>query len=214
RQKLEVLAALDTVAATETPSGPRIRFAYRLTPRRVLGGDRVTGVEFNVTGTDDVRGIDAGLVLSSIGYRGRPVAGLPFDETATVVPNREGRVVDPKSGAPVSGSYVAGWIKRGPTGFIGTNKSCAQETIRALVGDYNAGLLTDPEFSQGALDRVVRRRQPDVVDRERWRAIDRAEIARGEDDGRPRNKFTTVADMLAVGADGRTLRRVLAGLRR
>ena len=79
------------------------------------------------------RVIDAGLVLTSIGYRGRPVAGLPFDEDTATVPPEGGRVT--------RGVYVTGWIKRGPTGFIGTNKSCAQETVRSLVDDYNAGLL-------------------------------------------------------------------------
>jgi ferredoxin--NADP+ reductase len=211
RNKLQVLASLDTVSpaasadtADQPPGRPRIRFTYRLTPRRVLGEpgelgeQRAAAVEFGVTGTDQTRVLDAGLVLSSIGYRGRPVAGLPFDDAAAVVPNRNGRVIDPHTEAAVPGSYVAGWIKRGPTGFIGTNKSCAQATIRALVDDYNAGLLADPAAKPAALDAMIRSRQPDVIDRARWRAIDRAEIERGQADGRPRAKFTTVADMLAV----------------
>ena len=90
-----------------------------LGPRRVLGAQRVTGVEFVVTGTDEVVALDAGTVLTSIGYRGMPIRGLPFDEAAGVVPNDGGRVLDGDD--PVPGSYVAGWIKRGPTGFIGTN---------------------------------------------------------------------------------------------
>ncbi len=85
--------------------------------------------------TGDVHSVSAGLVLTSIGYRGRPVAGLPFDDARGTVPHNEGRVDG------VVAAYVTGWIKRGPTGFIGTNKSCAQETVRALVADYNAGLL-------------------------------------------------------------------------
>jgi ferredoxin/flavodoxin---NADP+ reductase len=214
RHKLEVLASLD-IAADEPAGRPRIRFAYQLTPRRVLGDDRATGIEFTVTGSDDTRALDAGLVLSSIGYRGRPIAGLPFDDDTAVVPNEQGRVVDPNTVAPVRGSYVAGWIKRGPTGFIGTNKSCAQETIRALVDDYNDGLLDDPADRPSALDALIRSRQPDVVDRARWRAIDRAEVERGQADGRPRDKFTAVADMLAVPLpDGSSRRRILAGLMR
>ena len=89
--------------------------------------------------------VEAGLVLTSIGYRGEPVPDLPFDERAAVVPNDSGRVV----GAP--GAYVAGWIKRGPNGFIGTNKSCAMQTVATLVEDFNAGLLTDPTGRQSAL---------------------------------------------------------------
>ena len=189
-----------------------IRLAYRLTPSRVLGDHRAAGIEFTVTGTDRTREFEAGLVLSSIGYRGRPVPGLPFDDDAAVVPNRGGRVVAPATGLPVSGSYVAGWIKRGPTGFIGTNKSCAQETVNALVDDYNNGLLADPADGQQGLDRLVRARQQDVVDLERWQAIDRAEVARGQADGRPRDKFTSIDEMLEVPTSER--RGVLSLLRR
>ena len=138
-------------------------------------------------------------MLTSIGYRGKPIRDLPFDEAAAVVPNDGGRVVDAQSGQPVRGSYVAGWIKRGPTGFIGTNKSCAGQTVQNLVDDYNAGLLTDPTAKPAALDKLVRGRRPDMVDAAGWEAIDSAEIARGGDD-RPRDKFTAVADMLAAAA--------------
>src|SRR4029450_9520673 len=143
-------------------------------------------------------------------YSGKRIRGLPFDESAAVVPNDGGRVI----GAP--GSYVAGWIKRGPTGFIGTNKSCAAQTVHNLVADYNHGLLADPAGKPAALDKLVRGRQPAVVDAEGWKAIDAAEIARGGDE-RPRDKFTTTAEMLAVVASAPTppvRQRLLAGLRR
>lgn len=191
RNKLEILAKLGNTSAPLTR--PRIRLAYRLTPQRVLGEDRVTGIEFGVTGTDQVRTLDAGLVLTSIGYRGKAIADLPFDDDAAVVPNDAGRV----RGA--SGAYVAGWIKRGPTGFIGTNKSCAAQTVHQLVDDYNAGLLTDPVHRASALEKLVRTRQPAMVDAAGWQAIDAAEIARGGED-RPRDKFTSVAEMVAVAA--------------
>ncbi|BBZ64414.1 FAD-dependent oxidoreductase [Mycolicibacterium monacense] len=214
RNKLEILAKLPDASAPATR--PRIRLAYRLTPRRVTGATRADGVEFTVTGTDEVRRLDAGLVLSSIGYRGRPVAGLPFDEADGVVPNESGRVVDPASGRSAPGSYVAGWIKRGPTGFIGTNKSCAAQTVHTLVADYNAGALAVPSAGYGDLDRFVRERRPDVVDSQGWRAVDAAEIARGGD-RRPRVKFTSVADMLQAAAaapEPPLARRLLAGLLR
>jgi ferredoxin--NADP+ reductase len=212
RHKLELLASLDV--HDERADAPVIRLAYGLTPSRVLGEKQTAAVEFVVTGTDEVREIEAGLVLSSIGYRGRPVPGLPFDDDAAVVPNRGGRVVDPRTGTPVTGSYVAGWIKRGPTGFIGTNKSCAQETVNELVDDYNDGRLADPVGSPRALDELVRRRQPELIDRAGWRAIDTAEIARGAADGRPRDKFTSVAAMLEAAADAPPPRRgLLAALR-
>ncbi|MGZ8814391.1 MAG: FAD-dependent oxidoreductase [Mycobacterium sp.] len=214
RNKLEILSKLGHASTPATR--PRIRLAYQLTPARVLGEQRVHGVEFNVTDTDEVRRIDAGLVLTSIGYRGKAIRDLPFDGTAAVVPNDGGRVVDPASGDAVRGSYVAGWIKRGPTGFIGTNKSCAGETVHNLVADYNAGVLADPASRPAALDKLVRSRRPDMVDAAGWSAIDDAEIARGGE-RRPRDKFTTVADMLAAAAAAPApsmLDRVLAGLRR
>jgi ferredoxin--NADP+ reductase len=213
RNKLEILSKLGDAATPATR--PRIRFTYNCSPKRILGDERAEGIEFAVTGTDEVRRLDAGLVLTSIGYRGKPIRGLPFDDDAAIVPNDGGRVVDPQ-GAPVRGSYVAGWIKRGPTGFIGTNKSCAAQTVRNLVADFNDGLLTDPIGRPAALDRLVRSRRPDVVDAAGWQAIDAAEIARGGTE-RPREKFTAVADMLAAAASAPAppLReRLLAGLRR
>ncbi|MDH6198364.1 ferredoxin--NADP+ reductase [Mycobacterium frederiksbergense] len=211
RNKLEILAKLGDASAPITR--PRIRLAYRFTPQRVLGDARVTGIEFGVTGTDESRTLDAGLVLTSIGYRGKAIDGLPFDDAAAVVPNEGGRVAE--AGIPVPGAYVAGWIKRGPTGFIGTNKSCAAETVHNLVADYNAGVLTDPVHRPAALEKLVRARQPDVVDAAGWQAIDAAEIARGGED-RPRDKFTSVTDMLAAAATAPkpTVRhRVMTGLR-
>ena len=198
RNKLEILTKLGDAAVPA--SRQRIRLAYQRTPERVLGQQRATGVEFSITGTEEVCRLDAGLVLTSIGYRGKPIRDLPFDESAAVVPNEDGRVVDPGSGRPVPGAYVAGWIKRGPTGFIGTNKSCSLQTVQALVADFNAGNLTDPVGKPDALDSLVHARQPDVVDSAGWGAIDAAEIARGSDEGRPRNKFTDVAEMLAAAA--------------
>ena len=208
RNKLEVLSRLGDASAPATR--PRIRLAYQLTPNRVLGAGRAEAVEFTVTDTDEVRQLSAGLVLTSIGYRGEPIRGLPFDESASVVPNDGGRVVG------AAGAYVAGWIKRGPTGFIGTNKSCAAQTVRNLVADYNDGLLRDPVGKPAALDKLVRGRQPAVVDAEGWKAIDAAEIARGGGE-RPRDKFTTTAEMLAAAASAPTppvRQRLLAGLRR
>jgi ferredoxin--NADP+ reductase len=203
RNKLEILAKLGDASAPITR--PRIRLAYQLTPRRLLGEDRISGIEFTDGAT-----LDAGLVATSIGYRGKAIADLPFDEVAGVVPNDGGRVRDS------AGAYVAGWIKRGPTGFIGTNKSCAAETVHRLVEDYNQGRLGNPAHKPAALDRLVRSRQPAVVDAAGWRAIDAAEIARGGGQ-RPRGKFVDIAEMLAVAATAPrppAHKRLLAGLRR
>lgn len=189
RAKLEILAKLGDSSAPITR--PRIRFAYGLTPRRVLGDNRVTAAEFTATGTDATEELSAGMFLTSIGYRGKPVDGLPFDDDAAVVPNDRGRVS--------VGTYVAGWIKRGPTGFIGTNKSCALQTVQQLVADYNDGKLSDP--TARGLDALVRSRRPELVDIAGWRAIDSAEVLRGETGSRPRVKFTDIGEMLAAAAN-------------
>jgi len=213
--KLEILAKLP--AASAAAARPRIRLAYKLTPHRIVGTDRATGIEFRRTGTDEPVHVDAGLVLTSIGYRGKPIPGLPFDEAAGVVPNEGGRVIDPADGSPVAGSFVAGWIKRGPTGFIGTNKSCAMQTVSRLVDDFNDGLLTDPVGRRGALQAFVRDRRPEVIDAAGWRAINAAELRRGEAGGRPRVKFTAVRDMMAAAAaapEPSRAAKLVAGLRR
>ena len=176
----------------------------------------MTGVEFTVTDTDETRRLDAGLVLTSIGYRGKPIRDLPFDEATAVVPNDGGRVVDPQSDRPVRGSYVAGWIKRGPTGFIGTNKSCALQTVQNLVDDYNAGRCPIRRPNPPRWTSWCAAAAPDMVDAAGWQAIDKAEIARGGEN-RPRDKFTSVAEMVAVAATAPApplRQRVLAGLRR
>ncbi len=210
KQKLEILSKLDD--GSGPARRPRIRLAYQLTPNRVLGDQRARGIEFLVTGTDEVRQTEAELILTSIGYHGKAIRDLPFDDVAGVVPNDGGRVVDPESGQPVHGAYVAGWIKRGPTGFIGTNKSCALQTVQQLVDDFNARRLRDPADKPSALDAMVRARQPDVVDAIGWQAIDAAEVSRGNLSDRPRIKFTSIDDMLAVAADAPAppLRRRLA----
>ena len=146
--KLELLRGLPSIATSER----HIALRYGLTPERVLGDDHATGVRFT-TADGSVRTLDAGLVVSSIGYRGKPVDALPFDEATGTVPNQDGRVVDPQTGITVEGLYVAGWIKRGPRGFIGTNKVCSQDTVAALVDDYNAGLLTGPPIRVTAAPR-------------------------------------------------------------
>ncbi|MFC4604374.1 FAD-dependent oxidoreductase [Rhodococcus kronopolitis] len=207
------LGLLGSLAARSGGTGRRITLRYLSSPTRIVGDDRVTGIELGrnayaeagdgtvrveATGETDV--LDAGLVLTSIGYRGVPLAGVPFDDAAAVIPNREGRVLDGPDGARLPGAYVTGWIKRGPSGFIGTNKSCAQETVNALVDDYNDGLLADPGTGTAEFDALVRRRQPAVVDRTGWQAIDRAERARGAEAGRVREKITDTAELASIAA--------------
>ncbi|MCX5386978.1 FAD-dependent oxidoreductase [Streptomyces sp. NBC_00083] len=175
--------------AARTPVEGRRRIVLRFLtgPVRITGDACVRALDVTTTmlvtdadgavrarPTGDIHTLQTGLVLRSVGYRARPVPGLPFDEDTATVPHASGRV-EP-------GVYVAGWIKRGPTGFIGTNKTCAQETVASLLDDFAAGRLTRPGPAAPMAG--------NALGLEDWRAIDRAERASGEAQGRPRVKFT------------------------
>jgi ferredoxin/flavodoxin---NADP+ reductase len=142
--------------------------------------------------------IECGVVFRSIGYAGVGLEGVPFDQRRGVIPNEGGRVVDPDSGEQLSGQYAVGWIKRGPTGVIGTNKKDAQETVDNLVADASAGKLPSPAGAADAesVVQLLSERAPDHVTFEGWQAIDVAEQERGKPLGRPRVKFVRVDEML------------------
>jgi ferredoxin--NADP+ reductase len=137
-----------------------------------------------------------GLVFRSVGYRGVPLPGVPFNESWGVILNEKGRVLDPASQAPLVGEYVAGWIKRGPTGVIGTNKPDAAETVAAMMEDLDRGAHLRPAQSDpAALEDLLRARQPQVFSHADWRRLDELEVAAGKAAGRPRVKFTRIEDM-------------------
>ncbi|WP_227980614.1 FAD-dependent oxidoreductase [Nocardia spumae] len=172
-QKLKLLRE---VADRPVGARRRIVFRYLSSPVALTGADKVAGIELvrnelvadengltRAVATEDTETLDTALVLASVGYRGVAVPGVPFDERAGVIPNADGRVLEAAAGAVVPGTYVTGWIKRGPTGFIGTNKSCAQQTVRQLVDDFNAGRLARPVNGVADFDRLVQRRRPDAV---------------------------------------------------
>ncbi len=148
--------------------------------------------------TDVVTDIPAGLVLRSVGYRGCVVAGLPFDADKGIVPNALGRVVDPQTANPLPGVYVTGWIKRGPSGVIGTNKGCARQTVECLLQDAANGCLSNPRASAAEGDALLSIRQPDRIDYLDWKAIDRHERIGGVATKRPRVKLTRISDMLRL----------------
>jgi ferredoxin/flavodoxin---NADP+ reductase len=171
--------------------------------------------------TDERETIAAGLAFRAIGYRGVPLPGVPFDERSAVIPNSAGRVLDADAGQPLPGEYVVGWIKRGPSGVIGTNKKDAQETVNALLADLasvsgNGGggptsehdsepahtspthVPSDPDAASA--EALLRSRQPELVTYSGWEAIDRHERALGEPEGRPRVKLTRIEELLHVAA--------------
>ena len=149
--------------------------------------------------TDQFEVLPVGLVFRSVGYRGVPLPGVPFDERGGVILNEAGRVLDPDTKQPLVGEYAAGWIKRGPTGVIGTNKPDAGQTVACMMEDLAAGRVLSPaEPDTAAALRMMRARQPMCVSYQDWLWLNELEVARGRAAGRPRVKFTRVEDMLAA----------------
>jgi len=133
--------------------------------------------------------------------------GIPFDERRCVIPNEGGRVTDPESGEQVAGHYAVGWIKRGPSGVIGTNKKDAQETVANLLSDLHAGRMLPEAADPGAVESWLVERVPDHVTYSGWEAIDRAEQDRGKPLGRPRVKFVRTDEMLQAARSGAPVAR-------
>lgn len=145
--------------------------------------------------TGETEELACGVLFRSIGYRGIPIAGVPFDDSRGVVPNRDGRVVDGADVVPAL--YVTGWIKRGPTGIIGTNRADSVATVESLLADLP---ILDAGEKQGAdtLKALLKSRGVRVVSYADWQKIDAAEVRRGEPAGKPREKFARVEEMLAL----------------
>ncbi|MGH7333962.1 MAG: FAD-dependent oxidoreductase [Candidatus Rokuibacteriota bacterium] len=147
--------------------------------------------------TDHVEQLPVGLVFRSVGYRGVPLPGVPFNESWSVILNEKGRVLDPDSKKPARGEYTGGWIKRGPTGVIGTNKPDASETVACMLEDLAGDTyLPAPRASALEAEQTIRDRQPKYVAYADWQRLNAIELERGRALGRPRLKFTRVDDML------------------
>jgi ferredoxin--NADP+ reductase len=195
------------------PEGKRKRIALRFlrSPVEIQGDGRVERLvvarnelyrdeegAIRARDTGERETIECGLVLRSIGYAGVGLEGVPFDERRGVIPNRGGRVTELGSDQQVHGHYAVGWIKRGPSGVIGTNKKDAQETVDGLVEDAKAGRVPCPPLAgeRSAIVELLAERAPDAVSYEGWEAIDLAEQERGKPLGRPRVKFVRIDEML------------------
>jgi ferredoxin--NADP+ reductase len=191
--------------APREPEGKprRIVLRFLASPVAIHGTDRVEAIEIVrnelvqengrivARPTGETETISCGLVLRSVGYKGVPLPGVPFDERSGTIPNDHGRV------AGAERTYVAGWIKRGPSGVIGTNKKDATETIELLLTDARAGALAGSR--SGNLEQLLELRGTQFVEYTGWQAIDAAERAAGEPLGRPRVKLGTWRHLLATG---------------
>jgi len=212
RHKLEVLARAASLPSSADERRLVIRFL--VSPAEIVGRDgRVTAVRIEhneivrdaeghatARGTGRCEDIEAGLVVRSVGYRGVAIAGLPFDDKQGIVPNFDGRVL--ASGATVPGLYVAGWIKRGATGVVGTNKGDAAATVARMLEDILQAPSRDAaSVSRAAIDQLLGARGLRVVSWEGWKRIDQRERERGAKVGKPREKLTSVAELVeAAGA--------------
>jgi len=149
--------------------------------------------------TDQFENLPAGLVFRSVGYRGVPVPGVPFNDSWGVILNDKGRVLDPDTKQPIVGEYTAGWIKRGPTGVIGTNKPDAAETVECMFEDLARGAVLEPTRPEtAAAETLVRQRQPNFFSYADWLKLDAIEVSRGRAQGRPRLKLTHINEMLSA----------------
>jgi ferredoxin/flavodoxin---NADP+ reductase len=214
RKNVELLR--EFAARRPRPDAPRrLELRFLRSPVEIRGTDRANAVEVcrnEIVRTDDgairarplegdLETIQCGLVLRSVGYRAVPLPDVPFDERAYVLPNQRGRVLS-LDGEPLSGVYAVGWIKRGPTGILGTNKRDAEETVICLAEDLAAGALpAPPEPDREQIDSLLAERKPDLVTVAGWRAIDEHELERGRGQGRPRVKLAS-RDELLVAASG------------
>jgi ferredoxin--NADP+ reductase len=203
RRNVEILR---DYAQREPAGKPRtIRLRFKVSPVAILGDGKVEAVEIvrnelvadetgriSAVATEERETIPCSVVFRSVGYKGVPLPGVPFDERRATIPNEKGRV------AGAERTYCAGWIKRGPSGVIGTNKKDATETIELLLEDARAGKL-GREDDRDLAD-VLEERGVQVVEHRGWEAINAAEKAAGEPLGRPRVKLATWDELLAVGA--------------
>jgi ferredoxin--NADP+ reductase len=208
---------LRELAGREAAGKPRtVRLRFRVSPVGILGEERVEAVEIvrnrlepdergrvRAVPTDEREVIPCGILFRSVGYHGVPLPGVPFDDAAGTMPNDGGRVLD-GSGRPIPGLYCAGWIKRGPTGVIGTNKKDATETVDLLLEDAREGVLPAPDGK--SIDALLAERGVEPVTYEGWQAIDAVEKAQGAERGRPRVKLCTWDELLSAARSSSRVR--------
>lgn len=211
QKNLDYLRAYAEIGATGKPR--RVHFRFLLSPVEIIGEDgkivavkmeknqlrAVAGGDIIASGTGQYETIPAGMILRSVGYKGSPLPGVPYDARKGTIPNELGRVLDPASDRVVRGEYVVGWAKRGPTGVIGTNKPDSIESVNSMFEDLQKGKLQGCEDpSPDAVVALLKERGVRYVTSGEWRTIDAYEVNTGKLQGKPRIKLVETDEMLEV----------------
>ena len=192
----------------------KVYFKFLLSPVEIIAGDdgKIAAVKLeknrlrptttgyiNSEGTGEYETLDVGLVLRSVGYKGLPVEGVPYNQRNGTIPNEVGRIVDPETERPRYGEYVVGWAKRGPTGVIGTNKPDAIESVNSMLEDLSSGRIEPaPDADPAAVVELLEARNVRFVTMDEWGKLNELELSNGKAQGRPRVKFTNLDNMLAA----------------
>ena len=192
-------------------SAPRkVRARFFVSPVEILGTERVEGMRLEknklvkddqgnlrARGTGEVEAFPIQMIFRSIGYKGQPLLGVPFDERAGLIPNQDGRVIDPETQSPVPRLYVTGWIKRGPSGVVGTNKPDSVASVQVMLEDArNGGVPDGIATGSEAITTLLSAKSVRYVTFEDWKQLDQIEVETGKPLGKPREKMTTVKEML------------------
>ncbi len=186
----------------------RVHLRFLVSPVELLGENSVTHLKLehnrlddslNAVGTGNFETLPMEMVLRSVGYKGVALPDVPFDSKRGVIPNNEGRVLDAPNGSPVKGEYVAGWIKRGPSGVVGTNKVDASDTIKILVAEQaNLPAIHAADANPEAVTKLLENKGINYVSFKNWQTLDAHELKLGAEQGRPRVKVTSIEKMLEL----------------
>ncbi len=215
-KNLETLTHFFQTSECAKPRKIIIRFL--VSPVEVIGTDHVEALKIvknelyrrddgtlRPRATDQFETLPVGLIFRSIGYQGVPIPDVPFDARSATIPNKQGRIIGAE-GQLLTGEYVVGWIKRGPTGIIGTNKPDSVETVERLLEDIDQGKIWNPaEPTRQSVEKLLHERQVCPVSFEDWLILDQLEKRRGQNVGRPRLKYCTIAEMLDALAEYKRL---------
>ena len=186
----------------------KLHLCFLISPTKIEGSERVKGLELvhneivkeggvlRAKATDEVMHLNVDMVFRSIGYMGEAIPGLPFDDRRGTLPNDQGQLLDGVGGKLLNQEYTAGWIKRGPSGVIGTNKQDATETVSRLKKNWRTRPTPQPKLVQHDLLDLLKEKKSQFVSFEDWKKLDKFEVELGQKNGKSRHKICEVQEML------------------